>query len=99
MAEHRSGAIKGFTQKYGIELLVWFEVHSYVEAAILREKRIKGWNRAWKIRMIEAGNIGWSDLAEELGLEPLDTVTPAKPGAQLGNGTHAAKTGSPPARG
>jgi putative endonuclease len=76
VAEHRLGEVPGFTRTYGVKTLVWFEAHSDVEAAILREKRIKGWNRAWKIAMIEAGNIGWRDLAEEW-LGPLVTVMPA----------------------
>jgi putative endonuclease len=99
VSEHRSGLVAGFTRRYGVKTLVWFEAHTDVEAAIVREKRIKGWNRAWKIALIEAGNLGWKDLAEDLGLGPiapaaspapstvspeLTPVTPAKAGAQLG---------------
>ena len=67
VAEHRAGTAEGFTRRYGVTRLVWFEIHTDISEAILREKRIKKWNRAWKIAMIEAGNPGWRDLAEDLG--------------------------------
>ena len=70
--QHRNGLIKGFTRDYGVKLLVWCEVHDTMESAILREKRIKKWNRAWKLMLIEASNPNWRDLAEDLGFEPLD---------------------------
>jgi len=54
--QHRIGAVPGFTLDYGVKLLVWFEVHATMEAAITREKRIKKWNRAWKLELIEAAN-------------------------------------------
>ena len=66
-AEHRRGEAAGFTRQYGVTRLVWFESHADINEAILREKRIKKWNRAWKIRMIEAGNPQWRDLAEDFG--------------------------------
>ena len=69
--KHRSGIIPGFTRDYRIRLLVWFERHSTMEQAIVREKRIKKWNRAWKLELIEAANPQWRDLAEDLGFEPL----------------------------
>lgn len=52
-------------------MLVWFEPHESIEAAILREKRIKKWNRAWKLELIERGNPDWRDLAEDFGFAPL----------------------------
>ena len=52
----------GFTKKYGIHRLVYFEQYNDVEAAIQREKRLKKWNRAWKIRLIEESNPDWVDL-------------------------------------
>ena len=52
--------------------LVWFEQHATMEQAILREKRIKKWLRAWKIELIEKDNLGWRDLAEDLGFPPLE---------------------------
>jgi predicted GIY-YIG superfamily endonuclease len=52
----------GFTSRYGVDRLVWFEQHDDVSSAILREKEIKKWRRAWKIRLIEEGNSAWRDL-------------------------------------
>lgn len=69
--QHRTGAVPGFTAKYGVKTLVWFEQHATMESAIIREKRIKKWARAWKLRLIEEGNPAWRDLAEELGFEKL----------------------------
>ena len=80
--EHREGQGEGFTAKYGVTQLVWFERHSDINEAILREKRIKTWNREWKIALIERENPGWRDLAIDLGLEPLPPVIPAKAGIQ-----------------
>ena len=68
---HREGQIRGFTQQYGVKMLVWFEHHATMEQAILREKRIKKWNRAWKLQLIEEGNADWRDLADDLGFDPL----------------------------
>jgi putative endonuclease len=69
--KHRNGLLAGFTHDYGVKLLVWYEVHSTMESAIIREKRIKKWNRAWKLELIEAANSEWRDLAEDLGFPPL----------------------------
>jgi putative endonuclease len=69
--KHRNGLLPGFTQEYGVKLLVWFELHPTMESAIVREKRIKKWNRAWKLELIEVDNPDWRDLAEELGFESL----------------------------
>ena len=60
--EHREDIIAGFTEKYGVHRLVYFEPHTDIEAAIRREKRLKRWNRAWKIRLIEENNPNWDDL-------------------------------------
>ena len=62
--EHREGRIEGFTRKYGCKLLVWFEHHAKIEAAIKREKQMKEWRRAWKLRVIEETNPDWNDLFE-----------------------------------
>lgn len=62
VAEHRSGFADGFTRRYRVHRLVWFEHHTSIEHAILREKRIKTWRRAWKIELIEDGNPEWRDL-------------------------------------
>jgi putative endonuclease len=64
--EHRNNLIEGFTSRYEVHRLVYFEQHTSMEEAILREKRIKKWNRAWKIKLIEERNPGWEDLWLEL---------------------------------
>ena len=60
--EHKNDLVEGFTKKYHVHLLVWYELHEAMESAIVREKRIKGWKRAWKLRMIERSNPTWKDL-------------------------------------
>ena len=60
--EHREKIVSGFTSKYGVDRLVHFEVFDDIEAAITREKQMKKWNRAWKIRLIEENNPDWHDL-------------------------------------
>ena len=70
--EHRTGAIPGFTRKYGVKRLVYVEDHGDIEAAIVREKRLKEWRRDWKIQLIERDNPDWNDLAVSLlGFDPL----------------------------
>jgi putative endonuclease len=64
--EHRTGAVAGFSFKYGCKMLVWREPHDTREAAFIRERRLKKWNRAWKLRLIEEQNPGWIDLYETL---------------------------------
>ena len=64
--EHREHVIGGFTAKYNCEMLVWVEVHETRESAFERERRIKKWERAWKIRLIEEANPDWRDLADAL---------------------------------
>ena len=71
IAQHRDTRLGGFTQKHGVKTLVWFEPHEDIEAAIQREKRLKKWNRAWKMRLIEETNPFWRDLAEDYGFDPL----------------------------
>ena len=69
--EHRTGAVEGFSKKYGVKTLVHFEVFDDTASAIQREKHVKKWNRAWKLRLIEEDNPGWRDLYPEiLGQEP-----------------------------
>jgi len=60
--EHKAGQIKGFTQKYNLTRLVWFEIQQVMDEALLREKRIKRWRRQWKINLIESQNPAWHDL-------------------------------------
>jgi len=69
--QHREGTLCGFTAQYGCKRLVWFEMHGAMESAILREKQLKNWRRAWKVALIEQANPTWRDLAEEFGFEPL----------------------------
>ena len=64
--EHRTKAVPGFTQRYGVTMLVWFETYERFDEAIAREKQLKGWNRAWKLRLIEKDNSGWNDLSSGL---------------------------------
>jgi len=64
--EHREKLRKGFTSKYGVDRLVWYELCETREAAFRRERQIKKWNRAWKIQMIEAINPTWADFYETL---------------------------------
>ena len=66
--EHKIKAVPGFTAKYGVDKLVWYECHASREAAMLREKRIKEWKRAWKIQLIERDNPDWSDLYSTIAL-------------------------------
>ena len=60
--EHRTGYAPGFTRRYGLKRLVWFERHEEIVAAIRQEKNIKDWGRAWKVRLIEKTNPEWEDL-------------------------------------
>ena len=60
--QHRNDMAEGFTRRYGVHDLVWYELHGTMEAAIVREKRIKAWRRGWKLRLIEEGNRAWADL-------------------------------------
>ncbi|MBD3321856.1 MAG: GIY-YIG nuclease family protein [Chitinivibrionales bacterium] len=64
--EHKKNVVEGFTQRYGIHQLVWFELHDNMESAIIREKRIKKWKRKWKLELIEKENPDWRDLYESI---------------------------------
>jgi len=64
--EHRNGLVEGFTERYGVKRLVWFEVHDSIRAAIQREKTMKHWPRRWKVNVIEALNPEWRDLFEDI---------------------------------
>ena len=65
MAQHKQGLIEGFTKKYKVHMLVYYEMHDLMMEAIRREKRIKEWRRQWKIRLIESMNPEWVDLFDE----------------------------------
>jgi putative endonuclease len=60
--EHRTDAIEGFSQKYAVHRLVYFEQFDQIEFAVQREKRLKKWTRAWKVALIEKTNPNWADL-------------------------------------
>jgi putative endonuclease len=64
--EHRADVIDGFTKRYGVHLLVYAEFHATMEEAILREKRIKTWRRAWKLKLIEDTNPSWRDVYDQI---------------------------------
>jgi putative endonuclease len=64
--QHRNDVMDGFSKEYCVHLLVYFELHSDIEAAITREKRIKKWNRAWKLKLIEKSNPEWGDLWDQI---------------------------------
>ena len=66
ITQHKESLIPGFTKKYGVHQLVYFEEYSEIRDAITREKQLKKWNRAWKIRLIEKMNPAWSDLFFDL---------------------------------
>jgi putative endonuclease len=65
--EHREGVLPGFTRKYDVKTLVWFEAHETRESALARERQMKKWNRPWKLRLIERANPAWRDLANDIG--------------------------------
>ena len=60
--EHKNNLVDGFTKRYGVHDLVWFELHDTMDFAIIREKNIKEWKRAWKLTLIEKDNPDWRDL-------------------------------------
>ncbi len=64
--EHKNNVVEGFTQKYSIHTLVWYEMHETMDTAIQREKNIKNWKRAWKLKMVEEMNPQWRDSYPEL---------------------------------
>ena len=64
--EHKNNLVIGFTQKYNIHRLVWYEMHESAGPAIKREKQIKKWKRAWKLELIEKNNPQWDDLYESI---------------------------------
>ncbi|MEN6467591.1 MAG: GIY-YIG nuclease family protein [Smithella sp.] len=64
--EHKQNLANGFSKKYNVHDLVYYEVHAEIEKAITREKQIKKWNREWKLKLIEEKNPGWKDLYDEV---------------------------------
>ena len=64
--QHKNDFVEGFTKRYGVHTLVWFEGHESMESAIAREKAIKEWKRVWKVELIENRNPTWRDLNDEI---------------------------------
>jgi len=64
--QRQAGLVPGFTKKCGVKTLVWYEVHETREAAILRERQLKKWNRRWKLELVERQNPAWNDLSKKL---------------------------------
>lgn len=72
VAQHKSGLIEGFTKEYSVHRLVYYEMHETMQQAIVREKRLKNWKRAWKVRLIANMNPEWLDLYDETSGAILD---------------------------
>jgi putative endonuclease len=66
VCQHKNDVHEGFTHKYGVHRLVWYEATNDIEEAIMREKQMKKWRRQWKINLIEKDNPNWDDLYEEI---------------------------------
>lgn len=64
--EHKNGVAEGFTKQYDVDRLVYFEIFDDFEQAVLQEKRLKRWRRAWKIELIEKSNPGWVDMYDQV---------------------------------
>ncbi len=64
--QHKNDLVDGFTNRYGVHRLVWYEIHETMESAMGRERALKEWKRAWKVRLIERTNLAWRDLYEEI---------------------------------
>jgi putative endonuclease len=64
--QHREHMIDGFTKRYNVTLLVWYELHGTMDTAVLREKQLKKWNREWKLRLVQESNPDWRDLWSDI---------------------------------
>ena len=64
--EHKNNMVEGFTKRYGVHQLVWYEVHEGMESAIEREKQLKEWKQKWKLELIESINPSWEDLYQTI---------------------------------
>ena len=64
--EHKKNIVEGFTKRYNVHRLVWYEMHESMESAITKEKRLKNWKRKWKLELIESNNPNWIDLYDEI---------------------------------
>ena len=97
IAKHREGAFDGFTKRYGVKRLVWYELHDGIEAAIHREKRLKKYKREWKVNLIERDNPNWDDLFPSLFREdgPLSPLQPVERSMQRPSASQACVHGWP----
>lgn len=97
--QHRTGAVEGFTQQYGVKMLVWYEQHESMESAIVREKAMKKWRRDWKINLIERDNPDWLDLWSTIVGESNDThsMSPVVPASLVipASSRHSREGGNP----
>jgi len=92
--EHKSGQVRGFTSKYFVHRLVWYEGYEDIRDAILREKRIKRWKRDWKCRMIEETNPEWDDLFASIGgVPPQELLKSTSDSTPSVNRIHISATG------
>lgn len=91
VAQHKQELRRGFTSRYGVKDLVWYELHDTREGAFHRERRIKEWKRAWKVRLIEKRNLEWRDLYDDFlrGPIPEALFTPLVPAASIPRRTSA----------
>jgi putative endonuclease len=64
--QHKNNVVEGFTRRYNVHQLVWYELHETMASAIAREKALKDWKRAWKLALIESSNPGWQDLYDTI---------------------------------
>jgi putative endonuclease len=82
--EHKTKVMGGFTARYNVDQLVYFETTTDVNIAIAREKQLKNWHRQWKINLIQENNFEWKDLSKELFYDPYDPETDADPETSSG---------------
>jgi putative endonuclease len=76
--EQKNNMVEGFTKRYGVHQVIWYELHASMESALAREKRLKDWKRAWKLELIEKKNPDWQDLYSTI----VDWI-PAQAGIQV----------------
>ena len=86
VCDHKNKVHDGFTQRYEVNLLVWYEHHLSMEEAIRREKQIKAWRRDWKIKTIEIMNPGWKDLHDSIDVSATLVIPKRDPSMRWGDG-------------
>ena len=94
--EHKNDLVVGFSKRYGIHMLVWYEQHETMDSAIAREKAIKEWKRKWKLELIEKENPEWKDLYDDLlGLDAGLRTSGMTAEEELANRRHSGKSVEP----